>query len=57
MRSWTIPSMLTLYAARTRTKTDVSAHGQTVSVFAVYVDGSSSGVTAFDVSPTQIQIQ
>jgi hypothetical protein len=57
MRSWTIPPMLTLYEPRTKTRTDVSAHVQTVSIFAAYLDGSSTTVTAFDVSPTQIHIQ
>jgi hypothetical protein len=57
VRSWTIGPMLTLYTPATKTRTDVSPHGQTVSVFAAYLDGSSTSVTAFDVSPTQIQIQ
>ena len=57
MRSWTVLPTLTLYAPGTKTKTDVSAHGLTVSVFAAYLDGSSTTVTAFDVSATQIQIQ
>jgi hypothetical protein len=57
MRSWTIGPMLTLYTPKDKTRTDVSAHGQKVSVFAVYLDGSSTSVTAFDVSASQIEIQ
>jgi hypothetical protein len=57
MRSWTIGSTLTLYDTNLKTRADVSAHGQVLSVLAVYVDAAAQGIAAFDISATQIQIQ
>lgn len=57
MRSWTIPETVTLFTPKGRLLADASAHGQVVSVLAVYLDGAGQGVTAFDVSATQIEIQ
>jgi len=56
MRSWTIPETLQLFRPQGRVRSEASAHGQVVSVFAVYLDGTAAGVTAFDVSATQIEI-
>jgi hypothetical protein len=55
MRSWTIPETLPLITPAGRVRSEASAHGKVVSVFAVYLDGAQ-GVTAFDVSPFQIEI-
>jgi len=56
-RSWTIGATLTLYDTKLKTREDVSAHGQMLSVLAVYIDAATGGMAAFDVSASQIQIQ
>jgi len=56
MRSWTIPETLQLFLPKGRVRSEASAHGQMVSVLAVYLDGAGQGVTAFDISPTKIEI-
>lgn len=55
-RSWTIGATLTLFNSKDRTRQDVSAHGQVVNVLVAYIDSVTNGMSAFDVSPTQIQI-
>ena len=57
VRSWTVPATLTLYNPRDKTTADVSAHGVTLSLAAIYLDGANPAIAAFDTSPTQIQIQ
>jgi hypothetical protein len=56
VRSWTIDPTLTVIDGFKR-RADVSAHGQVVSVRAMYLDGATPGLAAFDVSATQIRIQ
>jgi hypothetical protein len=56
-RSWTIGTTLTLYDTKLKTRADVPANGQVVSVLAVYVDAATGGMAAFDFSASQIQIQ
>lgn len=56
-RSWTIGATLTLYDTTQKTREDVAASGQTISVLAVYLDAASGGMAAFDISASQIQIQ
>lgn len=57
VRSWTVPATLTLYDPKTKATGDVPARGATLSLSAVYLDGASPGIAAFDTSATQIQIQ
>lgn len=56
-RSWTIGATLTLYDTNQKTRADVSAHGLVINVLALYLDAATGGMVAFDISPTQIQIQ
>jgi len=57
MRSWTIatPSRCTNHQAEV--KTDVSAHGLTLTVFVVYLDALTGGMRRSIAAPPQIQIQ
>jgi hypothetical protein len=56
VRSWTIDPTLTVIDGFKR-RADISAHGQVVTVRAMYLDGATPSLAAFDVSATQIQIQ
>ena len=56
-RSWTIGSTLTLLDPTTRSRTDVAAKDQTISVLAIYVDAATQGMAAFDVASSPIKIQ
>jgi hypothetical protein len=56
-RSWTIGATLTLYDTKLKTREDVMAKDQMISVLAVYIDAASGGMAAFDISASQIQIQ
>jgi hypothetical protein len=57
LRNWTVPATLTLYNPRDKTTADVSPHGVTLSLAAIYIDSASPAIAAFDTSATQIQIQ
>ncbi|TMQ03942.1 MAG: hypothetical protein E6J90_11750 [Deltaproteobacteria bacterium] len=58
LRSWTIGTTLTVIDPRHKeNRFDVSAHGLTLAVFAVYLDALPGGMAAFDTSASQIQIQ
>ena len=56
VRRWTIPEMIGMYDTSAKTREDLSAHGVTLSVLAVYLDAAMGGMAAFDLSPTQISI-
>jgi hypothetical protein len=56
-RAWTVPATLTLWDRTTNVRTDVPASGQTLTVIAIYIDGATPGIAAFDASASQIQIQ
>lgn len=56
-RSWTIGSTLTLYDTKLKTRADVPASGQVVTVLAVYLDAQIQGIAALEIGATPIQIQ
>jgi hypothetical protein len=55
-RSWTIGSTLTLYDTKLKTRADVPASGQVVTVLVVYLD-ATQGIAALEFGASQIQIQ
>jgi hypothetical protein len=57
MRSWAIGQTVTVVDPKTKVKTDVSAHGLTLNVFALYIDALTGGMVAFDTAASQVVIQ
>jgi hypothetical protein len=54
-RSWTITPTITVIDGFRR-RADISAHGLVITVRAMYLDGGTPNLAAFDVGPTQIRI-
>jgi len=57
VRTWTIGPTVTLIDTQSHVRSDVAAHGLTLSVLVLYVDAAMHGMAAFDISPSQIVIQ
>lgn len=56
-RSWTIPTTLPLYDAKTHVASTAPASGQTLTVLAFYLDGAPpTGIAAFDFGASPIQV-
>ena len=56
-RSFTIPATLSLRDPNTGALSSIAASGQTLTLFAVYIDSTNAGMVAFDTSTTPIQVQ
>ncbi len=56
-RSWTIPTTLDVVDPNTKIVTQRAASGQSATVLALYIDGDTVPIVAFDFSTAPIQIQ
>jgi len=56
-RSWTIGATLTLCDAKCKNPVTASAHGLTLTLFALYLDAATGGMVAVDSAASQIVIQ
>ncbi len=55
-RAWTIGATVTLFDPATQARSEVSAHGLSLRVLALYLDSATPGMAALEISASPIQI-